>query len=359
MQKYSAFSFQDPYQGKKLCDDFDKIYRQYVNDLSKANSHWDFYLSNYNQRGKTPKEWSAFFKANRWVSETGFTDFLLMRDWSLKDILTLSLECKVIPKNMLSKLEALYKALVSRRKTSSIRDFFITHYDAIQGLLKSNTWPNVGDSEDAKVGSFTLANQTKADPAAVIKTLGLAERLIRQSDIPNVKSVLYGPVIIATKLKGEANVMAFYSPQQDTIYIQALKSYSHVVEKTLLHEIGHRYFNKFAKAESKREWREHDVQVGKKTRALEIGDLIYDSGKEYEFYEKTLHGSKLYAALRDPVSKEPNGYIDYKEATRGTAYPTAYSATNFEEHFCEAFSMYLLGTLQPEHFAAFERIWVR
>ena len=87
--------------------------------------------------------------------------------------------------------------------------------------------------------------------------------------------------------------------------------------------------------------------------------MIYDSGKEYEFYEKTLHGSKLYAALRDPVSKEPNGYIDYKEATRGTAYPTAYSATNFEEHFCEAFSMYLLGTLQPEHFAAFKRIWVR
>ena len=71
------------------CDDFDKIHKQYVSDLSKANSYWDSYLSNYNQRGKTPKEWSAFFKANPWVSKTGFTDFLLMRDWSLTAILKL------------------------------------------------------------------------------------------------------------------------------------------------------------------------------------------------------------------------------------------------------------------------------
>lgn len=343
------------------CDKFEDLHRQFSAEFADAKDDWYRYISTFPYAGSTPKEWSAYVKEHKWISSDAPRSIYnaLRETWSC---LSLAIECKIIPKTHRTKIEALYRLLISNN--SFFRSFytvlsFCTHFDALQALADADTWPNVADSEDAKVGSFTLVNQTKVDPKAIVKTLGLAEKLIRQSDIPNVKSVLYGPVIIATKLKGIANVIAFYSSSEDTIYLQALKSYSDRVEKTLLHEIGHRYYRKFAKAELKREWDTHHDEVGKSGKKLEEGAIVYLSDGAYEFYEKTLQGTKMYVALRDPVSKKHVGYVDYKVAMRGVGYPTPYSATNAEEHFCEAFAMYLLGTLQPEHFAAFERIWVR
>jgi hypothetical protein len=342
------------------CDKFEYLHRQFSREFAYAKDDWYRFISRFPYAGSTPKEWSAYIKENIWISAEAPLSDLKSTYTNVISFLPLTIECKITPKTHRTKIEALYRLTQSTRSFNVVL-FFCIHFDALQALADANTWTDVGDSEDAKVGSFTLANQTKADPKAIVKTLELAEKLIRQSDIPNVKSILYGSVIIATKLVGEANVMAFYNYQQDTIYIQALKSYSHVVEKTLLHEIGHRYYRKFAKTESKREWDKHHDDVGKSGRKLEEGDIIYLSEGTYEFYKTDFYKSgkkvRMLASLRDPVSKKHISNIDYEVATRSISYPTAYSRTSAEEHFCEAFSMYLLGILQPEHFAAFERIW--
>lgn len=339
------------------CDKFEDFHRQFSAEFADAKNDWYRYISMFPYAGSTPKEWSAYIKEHKWISaDAPGSIYNALRESS--SCLSSAIECKIIPKTHRTKIEALYRLLISNRSFFTVLSF-CTHFDALQALADADTWSEVGDSEDAKVGSFTLVNQTKVDPKAIVKTLGLAEKLIRQSDIPNVKSILYGPVIIASKLRGKANVKAFYSSSEDTIYLQALKSYSHVVEQTLLHEIGHRYYRKFAKAELKREWDTHHDEVGKSGKKLEEGAIVYLSDGAYEFYKKILQGTKMYVALRDPVSKEHIGYVDYKVASRSISYPTAYAGVNAEEHFCEAFSMYLLGTLQPEHFAAFERIWVR
>jgi hypothetical protein len=341
------------------CDNFEYLHREFYREFTDAKDDWYEFISKFPYSGSTPKEWSAYFRENKWV--TDYAPNSIREIYKITfPFLSVALECKIIPKKYRTKIEALYKAMMSNR-SFLLTQFFSTHYDALQELADSDSWPNVEDLEDAKVGSFTLVNQTKVDPKAIVKTLELAEKLIRQSDIPNVKSILYGSVIIATKLKGKANVMAFYVSSEDTIYLQAIKSYSHKVEKTLLHEIGHRYYRKFAKAESKREWDKHHDDVGKSGKKLEEGSIVHLSDGTYEYYKTDFHksgrGFQMMAMLRDPVSKKHIGYVDHAVATRSISYPTAYAGTNAEEHFCEAFSLYLLGELQPEHFAAFERIW--
>ena len=342
------------------CDKFEDLHRQFSREFADAKDDWYRFISRFPYAGSTPKEWSAYIRENTWISSEAPLFELNSTYTNVESFLPLALECKITPKTHRTKIEALYRLLESTRSFSVVL-FFCTHFDALQALADANTWPNVADSKDAKVGSFTLVNQTKKDPAAVVKTVELAEKLIRQSDIPNVKSVLYGPVIIATKLV--ASSLAFYKTKQDTIYIQELKSYSHVVEQTLLHEIGHRYYQKFAKAKSKTEWGKHHDEVGKSGRKLEEGDIVYLSDGAYEYYGTDYQGSgkkvRMLALLRNPVSKKPVGHLDYEVASRSISYPTYYARTDAEEHFCEAFAMYLLGTLQPEHFAAFERIWVR
>jgi hypothetical protein len=38
-------------------------------------------------------------------------------------------------------------------------------------------------------------------------------------------------------------------------------------------------------------------------------------------------------------------------------FPTSYSSTDKEEHFCDALAMFVLGTLPEEHATPFKAIW--
>jgi len=78
--------------------------------------------------------------------------------------------------------------------------------------------------------------------------------------------------------------------------------------------------------------------------------------KEYAVVSK-IEGDRFY------LEGVEDGFLTFKQLypyyQNSAKYPSTYSATNEEEHFCEAFAFYCLGTLQGKHALNFEALFKR
>jgi len=77
-----------------------------------------------------------------------------------------------------------------------------------------------------------------------------------------------------------------------------------------------------------------------------------DDGANF-YFEVTLRGKERVFSI--------GHYKMYKlkqeHESRGQNFPTPYSATNLEEHFCEAVALLARGKLPAEHAKPFNDIW--
>jgi len=262
------------------------------------------------------------------------------------------IECKELPPRSQTRIQRLYKKVNSTRRIKGYYKWYGKIREDLIWALSSKNWPTLSESEsEIPIGNMTLINQTDQDPAASIKTVQIASNLYKSSGIAGLSKSLYGNVFLVSSIANKKTTMAWYNPNTDQIYVIARKRWSNQQEHTVLHELGHRFWRKFAGNDRKEEWISHHRTISGKVE-LGVGDLVPTTKYTITKIEyKTTH-------LID--EKGEAAYLPTKkleQLQRELKYPTLYSAQNYEEHFCEALGLFLQNELKPPHLEAFERVW--
>jgi len=250
-------------------------------------------------------------------------------------------------------------------------------------LLESESWPNKTAGGDLlfSVGPLTIHNTvgfTGADLASVKGAVGGMVRGIKGLDVPSdIERVLYGDVFIVARLS-QGKTMAWYNPDEDRLYVRSAISTGEDDVRFGIHEFGHRYWRRMADTSRKRDWQRHHWDVeGGHGRHLHVE--YPKVGDELPWLRFTGLGRNppnpvVVAVIGTPGHGVGAKYVVEVAGKRGTirddsiiemamkrskreAFPTPYSATDEEEHFCEALSLLATGQLREPHLSEFRRIW--
>lgn len=242
------------------------------------------------------------------------------------------------------------------KNTKAYELFFAKNQDIFRMLLESNTWPDIQAGDVTRqVGSIRLVNQAggAVDLDAIAKFVTGAVGRMQSSGVPRVGGILYGDVFVTGAIQRNKAVAAFYDGHHDNLYVLALPRFSGKELHVLIHEFGHRYWQKFASHALKTAWEAHHGTIGS-------GDVAPPVVGEVLPY---VNGDHVVTGMDDDWIYVGSGQVDRKawlasakEHQRHLAFPTPYARTSAEEHFCEAFAMHCLGTLSKPHEEAFERI---
>lgn len=333
--------------GGPKAPDFDRAYQKYKQSYEKAYREVTQAFPNLAEAAKLkyPPHYTSIFD----VYIHG------------RDLANAALKGKEIPSSKIKAFESAYKVFNRTRRVKDYVPWFAKNIKAIQILLESNSWPDKGTDEERtkSVGPFTVVNQVGSDIAASEKMLTNAADLIRRSGVPGASKTLYGEVFIVGSISRKHSTAALYQPSSDTVYLLLLKRFSGKHTFALIHEFGHRLWTKFMSASVKANWKAHHESIGRKTVDITfpaVGEPVEGvrGNPKVERYE----GTKIYL--------EGGGYITTKQfenfmESQGKAkrFPTPYSSTDAEEHFCDAFALYCQGSLKEPHKSDFEAVVVK
>jgi hypothetical protein len=241
----------------------------------------------------------------------------------------------------------------------------------MEGALK---WPEKveGGDELFKVGKFRVHNTVGAT-GPVLKSLKDAiakvQRAVKKNAVPGFARTLYGDIHVVSRIT-KAHHAAWYHPGDDSLYLRLGKALGMDDVHSMIHELGHRYWAKFASTEQQRAWFRHHLDVERQDVEVELphlGDSIpfmripgvktdpvitkedatayyFDVEKKGVKHTYTMSRRKMQEAYR-------------RQAKRTQSFPTPYSATSKEEHFCDALGLISLKKLAPEHADPFKAIW--
>lgn len=267
----------------------------------------------------------------------------------------------------------------------------------MQLILESRAWPNkkIEDETDEvyQLGPFEVHNTLgliETDLKKTNKAIESAHKFLSTSRIPRVRQTLYGPVMIVGRLQ-QPRTLAWYYPNDDTVYLRAHTKVGKGEVHNLIHELGHRYWKKIFPHASKREWLKHHHRI-KNQGEGEVGELDEHDERELSKLDALQVGDEFPRKVQGMIRGGPpkvvkvhpgrgggvSGWtIENAKGRRGRVsrwaivenmwknsrrqkaiqhWPTPYSATDPEEHFCEAFAMYAMNRLPVEHKDAFESI---
>ena len=226
-------------------------------------------------------------------------------------------------------------------------------------------WPDKTDADSEQKfrwGAFTIHNTVAltGDPLEKIKdALKRVEVLVKASPVPGIEKVLYGDVMIVAKIN-KGNVVAFYTPGEDVVYLRPSHQSGTDEIEALVHELGHRYLSKFIDKKVKANWaRYHNTLPYLRG---ESGTLPKE-GEPFPFLIKGVKGTAIVQKIEgDKFFVNEIGYITKSAIERilenKTKYPTAYAAKDYEEHFCESLALNATGHLKDTHLSAFKNIIV-
>lgn len=154
-----------------------------------------------------------------------------------------------------------------------------------------------------KVGPFTVHNTLALSESELddIKTaIASAAKLARKTGISDFHKVLYGDVFVTGKVYDRRS-FAVYFREGDDIYLRPITNGQKGPAFNLLHELAHRYWQRFADKAKKSAW--------------------YD-------YHRNSYGA-----------------------------PTPYAATDPEERFCETVALAAMGRLKGHFLSDYESAW--
>ena len=221
------------------------------------------------------------------------------------------------------------------------------------------------------IGPFTVHNTIGAQGKALDafkKMLELTIKKVKLNKARGFSKVLYGDIYLVGQLT-QSNTAAWYDVGKDIVFCRvARKSWRFDEAHSLVHELGHRYWRRFAAEPLKKEWLRHHVGCSVKQVEIpmpDVGDelpvrikgaprgwrprVIQTDSSTYTYERPDGSSATIARATIRRVQSQNEG-----DALR---FPTAYSATNKEEHFCEALSLISFGTLTEEHEIPFKAIW--
>lgn len=277
---------------------------------------------------------------------------------------------KVIPAAESKKFEKAAKALTGvARVPNKPYAWWLKNKEDLAVLIDADRWKDKDAAEDTglvlKVKGFDIINQApklkEKDYDLIIEDFKKAITMIDRSGVVHSKSLYYGNCIISPEID-KKNVLAFYSIKQDALYLKpSTKERANMVQ-TIIHEVGHRLWNKFLSAEDKSIWKKWHMscEFARVDVAMpSVGDTLpvkVGRGKDYPIVSR-IEGDKFY------LEGSGDRFVTFKQLypyyQNSAKFPSTYSATNEEEHFCEAFSFYCLGTLQGKHVLNFEALFKR
>lgn len=289
----------------------------------------------------------------------GITDIIL----NGQDLSKYVLRNKDVPGGDAKRVEMATRAFLSvKRPPNKPISWLERNLRHLEYLYSTKDLPekSLGSESMFRLGDFTLHNTIGAggrDIEEIVRVVRTSSELVRSSGVPHAQSLLYGEVLVVGRLLG-ANTLAWYNPSRDDISIRAKSKFNHNVVKSLTHELGHRLWRKFLGMPVKSEWGKwHDLcYFNTKVTMPEVGEkLLIQVGRKKNPVVQRIEGLNFFIA-EDQYVTWNQLYKVYKGIQ---GYPTAYAATNEEEHFCEAFALYCLDELEAKHKGAFESIIIR
>ena len=332
--------------------------RQHLPDLKRAYlvlSNIE-HLDDYQQRAVEP----AFF--------------LLIR--SGRNVVAGVLSTRSIPDRGTKPLEMVYRLMTnSRRMPQDIYKWWNDNGKRVKFLIEAaENWPakTEGTDELFTLGPFKVHNTVGAKGAeleSLKKGLERVEKAIKSNPIPGFARVLYGDVHVVPRIT-KAHSAAWYYPGDDSVYLRRMKSTGMDEVHALIHELGHRYWHKFASEPQKKAWDLQHIRAGMKPVEVElpkVGDElpVAIKGVKNRYPTITLvEPGRLHYTIDIDGRQHTNSistrtvYDFYREQQKQTKnFPTPYSATSAQEHFCDSLAMLAMGNLPDEFAVPFNAIW--
>lgn len=286
---------------------------------------------------------------------------------------------KVVPPGQEKALELASRVFMSvRRAPNKPVDWFDKNYDRMNFIYDAATqWADKGTTDTEQkftVGPFTVHNTlglTGNDLAGIQASLHKAIAAIKGLTAHDITKVLYGDIMIVGNLQ-KGTVVAWYYPEDDVVYVRPFRNAGFNEIHSIVHELGHRYWRKFAPRTMKMAWMRHHDNVATSTPDYDmpkVGDPLPVTIKGVRFKKgepkvtrETDHGYYFRYTSKDEteremtVSKFTIANVMAEKARRASGFPTPYSAKNFEEHFCDALGLIALGQLKEPHLSVFRQI---
>lgn len=292
---------------------------------------------------------------------------LPMALWDAVSLLEDALETRSVPLAKQKLFAAACKALLGRSRMSlksgaNLFALWRKNKPFCLIAVDSADWPEktVGGKEKFQVGSFMVHNTLGDVPLdGIIKNIEVAEHLLKHSSVRGIDKVLYGEVFVVDKLK-KATTMAWYDVVKDKVSVRDVPQYNITVTENLVHELGHRYWNKFASGKDKRAWSDFYYEIGRNAPPPRIGvGAKFMSGNQ-TLTIKSIDIDKVFVE----ESTNPKEYFRVMDVIRAlgkqgtfTQYPTPYASVDFEEFFCESLRLYALDRLKEPFKERFETVF--
>ena len=274
------------------------------------------------------------------------------------------LEHKDIPDRHTKDLEMATRAFLQvRRRPYKPKTWIQKKERRIKFLLKTRDFPEkkAGTDKLFDVGPFEVHNTVGAEgkELEILKEMiEKATRFVERSPVPNSSDLLYGKIFLTGRLQ-QAHTIAWYHREKDQISIKTKKSMGPEQLRALIHEMGHRLWTIFLDRDVKRQWMRWHSSLKYKSPDVPLPK----EGEPLGFDLKGLDDPVIQRIDGDRYYVSEDGYLTinqiYDAYTREFSYPTPYSATSKEEHFCEAFSLYCMDTLDSDHKEKFEHLIIQ
>ena len=182
-----------------------------------------------------------------------------------------------MPSGEVKDFEKIVRDADRRRYPKNVSAWLMKNRAGLLALSRSVNWPDKGSGDDQRVASFIVHNQTGRDVSANIKLLETAETLMRDSGIPRIDDAVYGDVYFVGDIAKRRSTMARYYPDNDTVVILAVKRFEAGILHSILHEFGHRYYQKICKSgRARAQWAAHHRKVARdwKEPTPKAGDVL-------------------------------------------------------------------------------------
>jgi len=294
----------------------------------------------------------------------------VMAEWAL--------QTRTIPSGQTKALELAARLMALARTPSNIIQWYETNRPKLNFLLETITWEDKSEQSSGglditTVGPFKVHNTIGAKEKQLKELQALVKSAVRViSPVKDFKKVLYGDVFVVGQLR-QATMLAWYSVNEDDVYLRNLAKKGHDDLHSLVHELGHRYWYKFASPSVKSNISRLYSDLGWKARRVSVPDLkvgdvlpVKVRGLEpplvisrvtptsYVLQPKKLSPGTLPGSDTS-VSITAVHNIMKQKAVAGKVFPSMYSMKNDVEFFAECFAFFVFGRMPPELVPQFEK----
>lgn len=330
-------------------------------ELSRMASEYYRFLGTFGKYMEDTRDWLAQFPTGKpkiWIWKPFIQHGVVLAQAVLGT--------KEIPAGQEKNLELTVRLFMSNgRQPNKPVEWFDKNYARLNFLYDAATkWPDKSDESDQKftVGPFTVHNTmglAGKDLEGIKDTITKAVILIKGLKVPGIEKVLYGDVMVVARLAKGTHI-AWYYYNEDVVYIRPFANAGFDELHSFIHELGHRYIQKFIEKATWLEWRRYHSSMGYKRPTGEV--KLPEVGEAIPFDVKGFKGKLpiVQKIVGDQYYLTETGFLTRSKIKsnieRDSVFPTAYAATNDEEHFCEALAHRAMGKLKEPNLSSFKAV---